>query len=208
MIPQKIGSSMQDRRPHGRGHLPPCVAALDGGPLADRASWDDRRRLLAGEREHESPVRARADARPRPPTTATTSSRSTRRRSPWRFRSSSRRPRRRAPSEGAEPVPACAVSPGERPHGGDPLHALEPRSGRTTPSSSSSIRGTSSSVGRRASPIVDDDDTEPNLSGYDNYFVVPAMSRIEGDLTTDDTYNLEANLATVENVLWMNPPRT
>ncbi|MGO8999241.1 MAG: hypothetical protein ACLQVI_38435 [Polyangiaceae bacterium] len=54
--------------------------------------------------------------------------------------------------------------------------------------------------------IVDDDDTEPNLSGYDNYFVVPAMSRIEGDLTTDDTYNLEANLATVENVLGMNPP--
>jgi hypothetical protein len=53
--------------------------------------------------------------------------------------------------------------------------------------------------------IVDDDDTEPNLSGYDNYFVVPAMGRIEGDLSPDDTYNLEANLATVENVLG-NPP--
>jgi hypothetical protein len=53
--------------------------------------------------------------------------------------------------------------------------------------------------------IVDDDDTEPNLSGYDNYFVVPALSRVEGDLTTDDTYNMAANLATVENVL-ENPP--
>jgi hypothetical protein len=53
--------------------------------------------------------------------------------------------------------------------------------------------------------IVDDDDTEPNLSGYDNYFVVPALSRVEGDLTTDDTYNLEANLATVENVLTYPP---
>ncbi len=53
--------------------------------------------------------------------------------------------------------------------------------------------------------VVDDDDTEPNLSGYDNYFIVPAKSRIEGDLSPDDTYNLEANFATVENVLW-NPP--
>jgi hypothetical protein len=53
--------------------------------------------------------------------------------------------------------------------------------------------------------VVDDDDTEPNLSGYDNYFLVPALSRVEGDLSPDDTYNLEANFATVENVLW-NPP--
>jgi hypothetical protein len=53
--------------------------------------------------------------------------------------------------------------------------------------------------------IVDDDDTEPNFSGYDNYFVVPAMGRIEGDLSPDDMYNLAANLDTVENVLG-NPP--
>jgi len=54
--------------------------------------------------------------------------------------------------------------------------------------------------------VVDDDDTEPNLSGYDNYFIVPAQSRVQGDLSPDDTYNLEANLATVENVLKLNPP--
>jgi hypothetical protein len=54
--------------------------------------------------------------------------------------------------------------------------------------------------------VVDDEDTEPNLSGYDNYFVVPAKGRIEGDLSPDDTYNLAANLATVENVLG-NPPQ-
>jgi hypothetical protein len=53
--------------------------------------------------------------------------------------------------------------------------------------------------------VVDEDDTEPNLSGYDNFFVVPAGGRVEGDLSPDDTYNLEANLATVENVL-ANPP--
>ena len=53
--------------------------------------------------------------------------------------------------------------------------------------------------------MVSDDETEPNLSGYDNLFAVPGKSRIEGDLSPDDTYNLEANLATVENVLALNP---
>ena len=53
--------------------------------------------------------------------------------------------------------------------------------------------------------IVDEDDTQPNLSGYDNYFLVPAKSRIEGTLTSDDIINLETNFATVESVL-MAPP--
>jgi hypothetical protein len=53
--------------------------------------------------------------------------------------------------------------------------------------------------------VVSDDETLPNLSGYDNYIVVPAKSRVEGDLSPDDTYNLEANLATVENVLKLQP---
>jgi hypothetical protein len=53
--------------------------------------------------------------------------------------------------------------------------------------------------------VVNDDETVPNLSGYDNYFVVPARGRVEGTITPDDTYNMEVNLATVENVLG-NPP--
>jgi hypothetical protein len=53
--------------------------------------------------------------------------------------------------------------------------------------------------------VIDDDDTEPNFSGYDDYLIVPAKSRVEGTITSDDVYNLEANLATVENIL-ANPP--
>jgi hypothetical protein len=53
--------------------------------------------------------------------------------------------------------------------------------------------------------VVNNEDTEPNLSGYDNYFVVPAKGRIEGDLSPDDMLNMETNLATVENVL-ATPP--
>lgn len=53
--------------------------------------------------------------------------------------------------------------------------------------------------------VINDENTEPNLSGYDNYFVVPAQSRVQGDLSPDDTYNLEVNFATVERILW-NPP--
>jgi hypothetical protein len=53
--------------------------------------------------------------------------------------------------------------------------------------------------------VVNDEETVPNLSGYDNFFVVAGQSRVEGDLSPDDTYNLEANFATVERILW-NPP--
>ena len=53
--------------------------------------------------------------------------------------------------------------------------------------------------------VINDENTEPNLSGYDNYFVVPGKGRVEGTITPDDTFNMEANLATVENVLG-NPP--
>jgi len=53
--------------------------------------------------------------------------------------------------------------------------------------------------------VVDDDDTEPNFSGIDEYLLVPALSRLEGTITTDDTQNLAANMATVENVL-LDPP--
>ena len=53
--------------------------------------------------------------------------------------------------------------------------------------------------------IVDDDDTEPNFSGIDEYFLVQGKSRVEGTITSDDWLNLATNLATVENVL-LAPP--
>jgi len=48
--------------------------------------------------------------------------------------------------------------------------------------------------------VVDDEDTEPNW-GYDQEWVLPAMSRIEGTLTTDDMQEIATKLAAVENLL-------
>jgi hypothetical protein len=53
--------------------------------------------------------------------------------------------------------------------------------------------------------IVGDDDTEPNLSGYDNFLILPAMSRLQGTITTDDTTNLETDLDMAMDVM-KNPP--
>lgn len=51
--------------------------------------------------------------------------------------------------------------------------------------------------------VVSDDETEPNLSGWDQFFAVPAMSRVTGTLTSDDMLNLATQLATCENILSM-----
>jgi hypothetical protein len=48
--------------------------------------------------------------------------------------------------------------------------------------------------------VVDDEDTEPNY-GYDLEFLVPALSRIQGTLTTDDMQEIAIKLASVENLL-------
>jgi hypothetical protein len=48
--------------------------------------------------------------------------------------------------------------------------------------------------------VVDDDVTSPNF-GYDLAFVVPAKSRIEGTLTTDDMQEIAIKLASVMNLL-------
>ena len=48
--------------------------------------------------------------------------------------------------------------------------------------------------------VVDDDVTVPN-EGYDQAFSVPANSRIEGTLTTDDMQEIATKLASVENVM-------
>jgi hypothetical protein len=48
--------------------------------------------------------------------------------------------------------------------------------------------------------VVDDEDAEPNW-GYDQSFLVPAMSRVEGTITTDDMQEIAIKLASVENLL-------
>jgi hypothetical protein len=48
--------------------------------------------------------------------------------------------------------------------------------------------------------IVSDEETTPNW-GYDLPFVVPAMSRVEGTITPDDTHEIAIKLASVENLL-------
>ena len=48
--------------------------------------------------------------------------------------------------------------------------------------------------------VVSDEQTTPNW-GYDLPFVVPAMSRIDGTLTPDDTHEIAIKLASVENML-------
>jgi hypothetical protein len=48
--------------------------------------------------------------------------------------------------------------------------------------------------------VVDDDESTPNF-GYDLSFRVPALSRVEGDLTTDDMQEIAIKLAAVENVI-------
>jgi hypothetical protein len=48
--------------------------------------------------------------------------------------------------------------------------------------------------------VVSDEETTPNW-GYDLPFVVPAMSRVDGTLTTDDMHEIAIKLASVENLL-------
>jgi hypothetical protein len=48
--------------------------------------------------------------------------------------------------------------------------------------------------------IVSDEETVPNY-GYDVPFLVPAMSRIDGTLTSDDMHEIAIKLASVENLL-------
>jgi hypothetical protein len=48
--------------------------------------------------------------------------------------------------------------------------------------------------------VVSDEQTTPNW-GYDLAFIVPAMSRVVGTLTPDDTHEISIKLAAVENLL-------
>jgi len=48
--------------------------------------------------------------------------------------------------------------------------------------------------------VVDDEQTTPNY-GYDLQFILPAMSRVQGTITTDDMQEIAIKLASVENLL-------
>src|SRR5579883_1074037 len=48
--------------------------------------------------------------------------------------------------------------------------------------------------------VVNDEESLPNF-GYDQYFVIPAKSRLQGTITTDDMHEIAIKLATVENLL-------
>ncbi len=53
--------------------------------------------------------------------------------------------------------------------------------------------------------IVSDEQTTPDFSGYDRFYLLPPKSRVEGTLTSDDMNELAVDLATVENLLLKNP---
>ena len=53
--------------------------------------------------------------------------------------------------------------------------------------------------------VVGEDDAIPDESGYSKVVLVPAMSRLEGTITSDDVDELATDLATVEN-LQAHPP--
>ncbi len=53
--------------------------------------------------------------------------------------------------------------------------------------------------------IMNDEETLPNLSGIDKFFVLPARSRVEGVITPDDMVELATDLATAMR-LFRRPP--
>lgn len=53
--------------------------------------------------------------------------------------------------------------------------------------------------------IVSDEQTTPDLSGFDKFFVLEPKARIQGTLTPDDTRELAVDLATCYNIN-ANPP--
>ena len=48
--------------------------------------------------------------------------------------------------------------------------------------------------------VVSDEGAEPNLSGIDKYFVLPALARVEGVFTPDDMKELATDLATCQAI--------
>jgi len=53
--------------------------------------------------------------------------------------------------------------------------------------------------------IVSDEETLPDLSGYDRFYVLDPLQRLTGTLVPDDTRELGVDLATVMNINFMDP---
>jgi hypothetical protein len=53
--------------------------------------------------------------------------------------------------------------------------------------------------------MVSDEESVPDFSGFDKFYIVPARGRVEGTITHDDTSELAVDLATAEAVL-ADPP--
>jgi hypothetical protein len=54
--------------------------------------------------------------------------------------------------------------------------------------------------------VISDDQTTPDFSVNDSSHVLPAKSRLEGTLTSDDTTEMEVDLATAEAIMANIPP--
>ena len=54
--------------------------------------------------------------------------------------------------------------------------------------------------------VVSDEQSTPDFSVYDRYFVVPGKSRVQGTVTPDDTREMEVDLATAEAINAGLPP--
>lgn len=54
--------------------------------------------------------------------------------------------------------------------------------------------------------VVSDDETTPDFSTNDKFYIVPAKSRVEGTLTADDTREMAVDLATAERIQANDPP--
>jgi hypothetical protein len=54
--------------------------------------------------------------------------------------------------------------------------------------------------------VVSDEETAPDFSGFDKYFVLGPKERFEGVITPDDTKELAVDLATAESLIKAPPP--
>ena len=53
---------------------------------------------------------------------------------------------------------------------------------------------------------VSEESSQPDLSGYDKFIILPAKGRLQGVITTDDTRELAYDLATAMNLATAPPP--
>lgn len=54
--------------------------------------------------------------------------------------------------------------------------------------------------------VVNDEQTQPNFSGFDKFLVLHGKERISGTFTPDDMHDLAVKLATVMNIVQKTPP--